>query len=81
MRGRAQQRYKGLEDYGLALGMVDFASVAKAVGLHGVRVDTPEGFVLALREALGAGRATVIDARVDPQAYRDSFMATTGIMP
>ena len=78
---RAQQRYRGLDDYGLALGMVDFAAVAQAVGLHGVRVDTPECFARALSEALGAGRATVIDARVDPQAYRDSFMATTGIMP
>ena len=78
---RAQQRYKGLDDYGLALSMVDFAAVAQAVGLHGVRVDTPEGFAVALREALVAERATVIDARVDPQAYRDSFMATTGIVP
>ena len=37
------------------------------------------GSPLGARSA--AERATVIDARVDPQAYRDSFMATTGIVP
>jgi len=55
--------------------------IAQAVGLNGVTVETPEGFAQALRRALSAQTATVIDAQVDPQAYRDSFMVTTGIVP
>ena len=30
--------------------------------------------------AMTADKATVIDARVDPQAYRDTFMLTTGLV-
>ena len=78
---RAQQRFQGLPDYGLQLTLVDFARVARALGLNGVVVDTPEDFAAALERAWGAQTATVIDARIDPQAYRDSFMVTTGMVP
>jgi acetolactate synthase-1/2/3 large subunit len=77
---RSQQKFKDLPDYGLGLEFVDFAKIAQAVGLGGVTVDTPEGFAAALSTALTANTATVIDARVDPQAYRDSFIVTTGIV-
>ena len=60
---------------------MDFAKIAQSVGLIGVTVETPEGFAEALKAALTVDRTTVIDARVDPQAYRDSFMVTTGIVP
>ena len=78
---RSQQKFKGIQDYGLGLEFVDFAKIAQSVGLIGVTVETPEGFAEALIAALAADRTTVIDARVDPQAYRDSFMVTTGIVP
>ena len=78
---RSQQKFKGIPDYGLGLEFVDFATIAQAVGLNGVTVETPEGFAEALSTAMKADKATVIDARVDPQAYRDSFMVTTGIVP
>ena len=61
--------------------MVDFAQIARAIGLNGVRVDTPEEFRAVLKESWTSETATVIDARVDPQAYRDSMMPMTGMTP
>jgi acetolactate synthase-1/2/3 large subunit len=78
---RAQQKFKGIPDYGLELRLVDFALAARAAGLNGIIVETPEAFAKALQAAMTADTATVIDARVDPQAYRDSFMITTGSIP
>lgn len=78
---RAQQEFKSIPNYGLDLQMVDFAQIARAIGLHGVRVDTPEDFRAVLRESWTSETATVIDARVDPQAYRDSMMPMTGMTP
>ena len=77
----AQQRFQGLPDYGLQLQRVDFASIARTLGLNGVVVETPEEYAAALRQSWDAPSATVIDCRIDPQAYRDSFMPTTGMRP
>jgi pyruvate dehydrogenase (quinone) len=77
----AQQKFQGLTDYAVELQLVDFAKVAEAVGLNGIVVDSPEAFGDALDGAMTSDTATVIDARIDPEPFRDSFMATTGIMP
>ena len=77
---RAQQKFQRLPDYGLQLELVDFAHTAQVLGLKGIIVDTPEAFTDALNQAMTADTTTVIDARVDPEPYRDSFMATTGMV-
>ena len=73
---KSRQKSKGLVPYGLDLGDVDFAGVARAVGIYGVRVETPEQFEKELESAFKADRATVIDVRVDGEPYRDSFGPT-----
>src|SRR5450631_1071228 len=75
---KARQKSRGFPDYGLDFHAVDFAAIAKACGLHGVIVDTPEAFRSALAEAMKSDRTTLIDARVDPQAYQNSFSPTIG---
>lgn len=76
-----RQQARGFADHGLDFHAVDFAAVAIACGLRGVQVDTPEDFERELAEAMRADRATLIDARVDPEAYQASFGATIGIPP
>ncbi len=75
---KARQRSRGFADYGLDLHAVDFSAVARACGLEGVTVETPEAFRRELTRALKCERTTLIDARVDPQAYQDSFGPTIG---
>lgn len=48
---------------------VDHAAIARATGCNGVRVETAEGFVAALREALDADIATVLDVVTSADAY------------
>jgi len=47
------------------LGPIDFAAVAEGLGARGVHVGDDGAFESALREALGADRTTVIQARLD----------------
>jgi acetolactate synthase-1/2/3 large subunit len=75
---KARQRARGFADCGLDLHAVDFSAVARACGLEGVIVETPEAFRRELARALTCDRTTLIDARVDPQAYQDSFGPTIG---
>jgi acetolactate synthase I/II/III large subunit len=75
---KARQRSRGFPDYALDLHAVDFSAIAKACGLQGVMVETPEAFRRELALALRSDRTTLIDARVDPQAYQDSFGPTIG---
>jgi pyruvate dehydrogenase (quinone) len=67
-------------DYGLDLQPVDFAAVAKACGLAGVTVSTPEEFERQLKRAMQAEKTTLIDARVDRGCYQDSFGPTIGVL-
>ncbi len=75
---KARQRSRGFPDYALDLHAVDFSAIAQACGLRGVVVETPEAFRSELAQALTSDRTTLIDARVDPQAYQDSFGPTIG---
>ncbi len=77
---KSRQQSRGMEDYGLDLHPIDLAAVARASGLAGVVVRTPEEYERELKKALVADTTTLIDARVDPQAYQDSFAATIGIV-
>jgi acetolactate synthase-1/2/3 large subunit len=77
---KSRQRSRGLPACGLDLHEVDLGAVARACGLLGVTVETPEAFREELRLAMKAGRTTLIDARVDPAAYQDSFGPTIGVL-
>lgn len=48
---------------------VDHAAIARACGASGVTVDSPDQLAPALRDALAAGRTTVIDVLSDPDAH------------
>ena len=74
----ARQKARALPRWGVELAPVDFAAVARGCGLSGVQVRTPQELERELQAAFGRDRATVLDVRVDPEAYRDSFVATTG---
>ncbi len=77
---KSRQKSRGMHEYGLDLCSVDFAEIATACGLIGVQVDAPEQFEKELKRALEADRTTLIDARVDPLAYQDSFGPTIGVL-
>ena len=55
-----------------------FLRLQEPVVCEGVIVETPEAFRRELAQALKSDRTTLIDARVDPQAYQDSFGPTIG---
>ena len=46
----------------------DFVALARSFGAHGELVERTHAFPAALERALGAGRAAVIELRVDPEA-------------
>jgi acetolactate synthase-1/2/3 large subunit len=48
---------------------VDHAAIARACGVHGVRVEKADDFLPALRQALASGESCVIDVITDPAAY------------
>lgn len=48
---------------------VDHAAIARACGCAGVRVETPDAFAPALRDALAADGVTVIDVVTDERAH------------
>ncbi|HEY7131295.1 MAG TPA: thiamine pyrophosphate-dependent enzyme, partial [Candidatus Limnocylindrales bacterium] len=47
------------------LGPVDFATIARALGGRGIRVETDAAFEQALRQAMANDRATVIQVALD----------------
>jgi thiamine pyrophosphate-dependent acetolactate synthase large subunit-like protein len=77
---KSRQHSRGLPDFGLDLHDVDFSLVARACGLRGVTVSTPEEFRRELHLALEASQTTLIDARVDRAAYHESFGPTIGVL-
>ncbi len=48
---------------------VDHAAIARASGCRGVRIEQPDEFLPALKEALASGETTLLDIVTDPQAY------------
>ncbi len=77
---KSRQKSREMPEYALDFHSVDFAGIATACGLRGVTVGTPEQFESELKLAIDADRTTLIDARVDPQAYQDSFGPTIGVL-
>ena len=56
----------GLPTYGTGLRNPDFAAVARAVGLHGVRVTAPDDVDEAVREALARPGPVLLDVLTNP---------------
>ncbi len=52
---------------GTDLGQVDFAAIAEGLGANGKRVEEPDDFKKALKEAMNAGKPTVIEVITDPE--------------
>jgi acetolactate synthase I/II/III large subunit len=77
---KSRQKSRGLPDYALDLHPVDYPAIARACGIRGVMVQSPEEFERELRLAMNAPQSTLIDARVDPKAYQDSFGPTIGVL-
>ena len=77
---KSRQKSRGMPEYALDFHSVDFAGIATACGLRGVTVSTPEQFESELGLAMDADQTTLIDARVDSQAYQDSFGPTIGVL-
>ena len=73
-----RQGFRGYDDYGLDLEMVDFSGVAKSCGLNGETTNNPEDFRKVLRNAFNSEVTTVIDARIDARIYQDNFGGTIG---
>jgi acetolactate synthase-1/2/3 large subunit len=53
---------------GTMLTNPDFAALGRAYGLHGETVQRTEDFETAFARALQAGRAALIELRLDPEA-------------
>ena len=66
---RVAEARRGLPDYGVGYGPVDFAMVAAGLGAWSRRVTTLGALDAALADAWRAGRPAVIDALVDPSEY------------
>jgi acetolactate synthase I/II/III large subunit len=65
------------------LGPVDHASIARACGLNGVRIEHPSEYGPALEQAIAADQATVIDVLVEPDAVPPvtAFEGRVGRLP
>ena len=68
------QKHAELVKFGAHTGAIDFtpvdhAAIARATGCNGVRVETADEFAAALRAALDADVATVLDVVTSPDAY------------
>ncbi len=61
-----QMAFLGNPQYGVELSPVDFAKVADACGIRGVRIEDPGRVGEELEEALAADGPAVIEAIVDP---------------
>jgi pyruvate dehydrogenase (quinone) len=58
----------GIQPFGCGLKNPDFAALARAVGLFGVRVEDPEGLRPALEQALAHPGPALVDVVTDPNA-------------
>ncbi|MGZ4479853.1 MAG: thiamine pyrophosphate-dependent enzyme, partial [Nocardioidaceae bacterium] len=56
----------GLPEYGTELANPDFAAVARAIGLHGIRVSDPEDVDGAVQEAFVTPGPVLLDVLTNP---------------
>jgi pyruvate dehydrogenase (quinone) len=58
----------GIPDFGTDHAPVDYAAIAKAAGIHAIRVEQPADIRSALREALSRPGPVLVDLVTDPNA-------------
>jgi acetolactate synthase-1/2/3 large subunit len=63
-----QEREYPSRVYATALNNPDFVGLAKAYGLHAEAVETTVDFAPAFARAMAAGRAALLELRIDPDA-------------
>jgi pyruvate dehydrogenase (quinone) len=63
---KLEQEQVGLPEFGTVLANPDFAAVARAIGLHGVRVEDPADVDTAVREALAHDGPVLLDVVTNP---------------
>lgn len=68
------QKHAELVKFGAHTNAIDFtpvdhAAIANAVGVSGLRIETPDELALALDEAMTGGGVRVLDVVIDPDAY------------
>jgi acetolactate synthase-1/2/3 large subunit len=68
-----KQSQSGLARGGVDFGMTDFAGVARAMGGHGVTVDSVAGLDTALAEAFARPGFSLLACRIDAASYRGAF--------
>jgi pyruvate dehydrogenase (quinone) len=62
-----EMKAAGILNYGTDLDNPDFSAIARAVGLHGIRVDRPNDLEAALREALATPGPALVEVIVNRQ--------------
>ncbi len=68
-----KQRKAGQRNLGVDFGATDFPAVARALGGHGVAVETRAALHKAVQDGLAAETFTVIAAKIGPKAYDGRF--------
>lgn len=63
---KLEQEQGGLPEFGTVLDNPDFAAVARALGLHGVRVENPDDLDAAVRDALAHPGPVLLDVLTNP---------------
>ncbi len=64
---KLEQEQGGLPEFGTVLANPDLAAVARAMGLHGIRVEDPEALDGAVREALAHHGPVLLDVITNPE--------------
>jgi pyruvate dehydrogenase (quinone) len=64
---KLEQEQGGLPEFGTVLRNPDLAAVARACGLHGVRVESPDELDDAVRDALGHDGPVLLDVVTNPE--------------
>jgi pyruvate dehydrogenase (quinone) len=63
---KLEQEQAGLPEFGTVLANPDFAAVARAIGLHAVRVESPADVDDAVRDALAHDGPVLLDVVTNP---------------
>ncbi|MGZ6696076.1 MAG: thiamine pyrophosphate-dependent enzyme, partial [Solirubrobacteraceae bacterium] len=63
---KLEQEQGGLPEFGTVLKNPDLAAVARAIGLHGVRVESAEALDAGVREAFAAPGPSLLDVVTNP---------------
>ena len=72
---RVKQEIKGIPQFGVGLGGLNWTALAEGFGADGVVVETEHQLGDALLAAVESGRTTLVAARIDGSAYVDQFNA------